>query len=83
MTRSSTAAELAREKAGAAAGTSFRMKAGEARLRAYVRARGDFETVRACVDARLGREIEVLYLEADICRQELLFEMDGVIAAPS
>jgi chorismate lyase / 3-hydroxybenzoate synthase len=71
------------EQAGAAAGTRFRLKAGEAWLHAYVRAREDFETSRACIEARLGREVEVLYLKADICRQELLFEMDGIIAATS
>ncbi len=71
------------ERAGAAAGARFRMKVGEARLRAYVRALGDYETARACVEARLGNEVEILYLQADICRRELLFEMDGVIAAPS
>lgn len=68
------------DRAGAASGTRFVMKAGKARLRAYVRERGDYETARTCVEARLGHEVEVLYLQADICRRNLLFEMDGMIA---
>jgi len=69
------------ETASTVSSNQFSITAGEATLRAYVRARDDFETARAGVEARLGQEIDVLYLEADICRQELLFEMDGVIAA--
>jgi hypothetical protein len=31
---------------------------------------------------QLGESIDVLYLKADLCRKELLLELDGVVFAP-
>lgn len=47
------------------------------RYRVYVRHPGDFPCVRAGVEARLGAGTEVVYLQADICRADLLLEIEG------
>ncbi len=52
-------------------------------LRAYLRDEGHYPLVRDILEQRLGPEAEVLYLRSDICRRELLFEIDGQIFVPS
>jgi chorismate lyase/3-hydroxybenzoate synthase len=47
-------------------------------LRVYVRRAGDAGRVRAAIEARVGRELPAVYLRADICREELLVEVEGV-----
>ena len=47
-------------------------------LKVYVRRTSDLPTVRAAIAARLGAALPVLYLQADICREELLVEIEGV-----
>ncbi|HET9767342.1 MAG TPA: hypothetical protein VFS60_10875 [Thermoanaerobaculia bacterium] len=49
-----------------------------AALKVYVRRTEDLPAVRAAVAARLGSALPVLYLQADICREELLVEIEGV-----
>jgi chorismate lyase/3-hydroxybenzoate synthase len=49
-------------------------------MKAYVRHPEDLPVIRACVAERLGAEVEVLYLRADICREALLVEIDGVLS---
>ncbi len=46
-------------------------------LRIYVKHRKDFNAVRRVVEARWGSVAQV-YLEADVCRSELLVEIEGV-----
>ena len=48
-------------------------------LRAYVRHGADAARVRAALLARLGAETPLLVLLGDICRAELLVEIDGVL----
>jgi chorismate lyase/3-hydroxybenzoate synthase len=47
-------------------------------LKVYLRRADDLATVRGLIEERLGRELPVLYLQADICREELLLEIEGV-----
>ncbi len=47
-------------------------------LKVYVRRTADLPTVRAAIAARLGAALPVLYLQADVCREELLVEIEGV-----
>jgi chorismate lyase/3-hydroxybenzoate synthase len=47
-------------------------------LRVFLRRREDLPQVRAGLVARLGATLPVLYLQADVCREELLLEIEGV-----
>jgi chorismate lyase/3-hydroxybenzoate synthase len=47
-------------------------------LKVYVRDRKDVEIVRNEVDAWRSPSTAVLYVEADICRRELLVEIEGI-----
>lgn len=47
-------------------------------LRVYVRHTEDFPAIRAFVSARVPADTAVVYLHADICRAELLVEIEGV-----
>ena len=49
-----------------------------AALKVYLRRPDDLPVVRAAIAARLGGAVPVLYLRADICREELLVEIEGV-----
>lgn len=49
-----------------------------AALRVYVRRAGDLAIVRETLEGRVGAALPVLYLRADICREELLVEVEGV-----
>lgn len=51
-------------------------------LRVYIRRRTDHEAIRAFLAARLPERTAVVYLHADICRAELLVEIEGVYAIP-
>ena len=50
--------------------------------RVYLRRPGDMDVVRDRLEAAGLPLHRTLFLRADICRSELLFEMDGVIAIP-
>jgi chorismate lyase/3-hydroxybenzoate synthase len=52
-------------------------------LKVYARRSKDFETVREMVEESVARDVPVLYLQADICRRELLLEIEGVCIAPA
>lgn len=52
-------------------------------LRAYLRNEDHYPVVREIVERHLGSNGNVLYLRSDICRRELLFEIDGQIFVPS
>ncbi|MEW6647141.1 MAG: hypothetical protein AB1450_08075 [Pseudomonadota bacterium] len=47
-------------------------------LKVYVRRRADYPYLRAELERRLGANQAVLYLLADVCRTELLLEIEGV-----
>lgn len=48
-------------------------------LKVYIRDPGDFETVRATLEATVPAEIPRIFLRGDICRANLLTEIDGII----
>jgi chorismate lyase/3-hydroxybenzoate synthase len=48
-------------------------------LRVYLRHSSDLGTVRQIVEGRLGAPAEVVYLQAGICRRELLVEMEALL----
>lgn len=47
-------------------------------LRVYLRRQSDYATARGFLAAHLPSDVPVLYLHADICRTELLLEMEAV-----
>lgn len=49
-------------------------------LKVYVKNRGDLDTVRERVRARVGAHPALLFLHGDICRRELLMEIEGLHA---
>jgi chorismate lyase/3-hydroxybenzoate synthase len=66
-----------------ASGTDFTPRPDSAVLKAYIRHPDDYAKVRALLEDHFGRDMPVTYLRADICRQELLFEIDGVVYVPA
>jgi hypothetical protein len=60
----------------------FDPRGGFGLVKTYVRHSGDQPEIRRWLGARLGDSVPVIYLEADICRAELLLEIEGV-ALPS
>ncbi len=52
-----------------------------ARVRVYVKRAADYARCRAVCEHRLGR-LPVLYVTADVCRPELLVEIEGVAFSP-
>jgi enamine deaminase RidA (YjgF/YER057c/UK114 family) len=50
------------------------------RLRAYVKRAADIPTVREVCEARLG-PVPALYVKADVCRDELLVELEGALVS--
>lgn len=51
-------------------------------LRVYIRNESDLTIVREFVAGRVEADVPVLYLHADICRAELLVEIEGVYDIP-
>ncbi len=47
-------------------------------VRVYIKRQKDYAKTRAIVESRLG-ELPVVYAVADVCRPELLVEMEGVV----
>lgn len=47
------------------------------RCAVYVRHAGDIDTVRELFEAAVGASSDAVYLQADICRRELLVEVEG------
>jgi chorismate lyase / 3-hydroxybenzoate synthase len=56
----------------------FPVSAGSCALKIYLRDPADFDVVRANVDAMFGQDCERIYLRADMCRVELLVEIEAV-----
>jgi chorismate lyase/3-hydroxybenzoate synthase len=57
----------------------FRGLSDLSHLKVYLRSLADLETAREIVHARIGEHVEALYLEGDICRRELLVEIEAMI----
>lgn len=49
-------------------------------LKVYVRHREDYPLVREALSARLPANHPVLYLQADVCRPDLLVEIEGIVS---
>lgn len=47
-------------------------------LKVYIRHERDFPVIRAVVERAIGQDVPCLYLLADICRSELLLEIEAV-----
>jgi len=47
-------------------------------LKVYVRHASDVQIVRELLCVRLGDEVPLLLLQGDVCRRELLLEIEGV-----
>ncbi len=50
-------------------------------FKAFIRHAKDFPAARDIVSGRLGDGAQVIYLQADICRSDLLFEIEGILSA--
>ncbi len=66
------------EHAANVAGTDFRAKSTEAVLKAYVRRASDLPLIRDHLVQALGEKLSVIFLNADLCRRELLVEVEGI-----
>lgn len=66
-----------------ASGTAFRLRPDTTILKAYIRHSEDYTRVRTLLEDHFGLDMPIAYLRADICRRELLFEIDGVIYTPA
>lgn len=53
-----------------------------ARLKVYIRNPADFESVSDMLAETLGAECPILYLQGDICRHDLMLEIEGIIRLP-
>lgn len=47
-------------------------------LRVYIKDRKDYLTIRAEVEKIIGADVDVVYVNDDICRPDLLLEIEGV-----
>ncbi len=68
--------------AARASGDTFALGPRTSTLKAFVRRASDHPEVRDLLQRHLGLRVDVLYLEADLCRSELLFEIEGVVITP-
>jgi len=60
------------------AGSDFARRKGDLLLKAYLRHADDLTVVRDCLIKAFGPEATALYLKADICRSNLLLEVEAV-----
>lgn len=68
--------------AAQASGDTFALGPRTSTLKAFVRRSSDYPEVRNLLERHLGLHVDVLYVEADLCRSELLFEIEGVVVTP-
>ena len=52
-----------------------------AKLRVYVKRPQDYATIRRVCEKRCGKNLPVIYVVADVCRSDLLVEMEGLAFA--
>ncbi|SIQ61328.1 Enamine deaminase RidA, house cleaning of reactive enamine intermediates, YjgF/YER057c/UK114 family [Aromatoleum tolulyticum] len=50
---------------------------GDLAYKVYVRNPGDLDAVRACFRAHVGDAVPVVYVQADVCRDDLLVEIEA------
>ncbi len=63
-------------------GARFDGLASLTHLKVYIRRARDYPQLRARLDALLPKSTQCLYLEAEVCRPELLLEIEAVATAP-
>ena len=63
-------------------GICFEGFASLTHLKVYIRHARDFPLIRARLEALLPKNTQCLYLEAEVCRPELLLEIEAVASAP-
>ena len=49
------------------------------RFKVYVREPGHLEAIRQALDIPLFASSQIVYLQGDLCRRELLVEIEGVL----
>lgn len=59
-------------------GVNFQIKSNTTWLKIYIRYESDLEMVLDVVTKALGHEMPLMILKADICRKELLVEIEGL-----
>ncbi|MDE2585213.1 MAG: hypothetical protein KGN39_07410 [Betaproteobacteria bacterium] len=69
------------EEANRTSGTGpYRLE--ELSYRAYLRHPSDLECVRQVIEQTLGGQMEITYVQADVCRADLLIEIEAMAAHP-
>ena len=63
-------------------GARFEGLASLTQLKVYIRRRADASRIQSRLEARLAPTAQCLYLESDICRPELLLEIEAIAVAP-
>lgn len=63
----------------ALSGQKFPLTPERGFFKAFIRNSDDYEAVRSHLEQALGPETPTLYVEADICRANLLFEIEGFL----
>lgn len=63
----------------ALSGQTFPLRPERSFFKAFIRNTDDYEVVRSHLEKALGPETPMLYVEADICRANLLFEIEGFL----
>jgi len=48
-------------------------------LKVYIRNPADYELIRRTLETEAPAEIQRIYLQGDICRENLLTEIDGIV----
>jgi len=64
-----------------ASGSAFTLASPTSLLKAYIRRASDYFETRELLERHLGADSHVLYLLTDLCRRELLVELDGIVYA--
>ena len=49
-------------------------------LKVYIRNPGDLQLIKQTLEAEAPAEIPRIYLQGDICRENLLTEIDGIVS---
>lgn len=59
-------------------GVEFQGESARAVFKVYIRRPEDFPLIEEVLERELGRQASVLYLNGDLCRRDLLVEIEGV-----
>ena len=68
------------KEASNTAGVAFGGIAEASALKVYVRCPADFPLIEHALTRTLGQDLAVLYLQGDLCRSDLLVEIEGMFA---